>query len=121
MMNELPLFNGVPAAPIPPPLPIETREERMKQAFAAADERWREAYRDHIIRIASRGDAFTAEMCQMSYKQRANMPMPREWRASGQIFKKLIAAGIIERVGFGWSSNRGVPVPSFRGINAEKF
>lgn len=116
MTSDLgPLFDGIPQAVTPPPAPIKTREEKIKAAFVAADERFKEEYRAFVLRVAEKSDDFTAEQCQLAYRDILGMPQPREWRSTGKIFRELMKSGLIVKVdNNGWSKMRSVPVPRYR-------
>jgi hypothetical protein len=117
-MGLLPLFDtfqqgSASTAPARRPTPEDTRELAMERAFAHADERFKEEYRAFVLRFAERHETFIAEDCQLLYRDRYDLPQPREWRCTGQIFRQLLKEGLIKRIGFGWSKMRGVPVPMF--------
>jgi carbamate kinase len=114
-MNGTPLFDNTPqpAAPVTIPDPMEVRQEKIDAAFKNADEAWRTEYQKYVLQVANANEEFTAEDCQLGYKKMYAMPQPREWRASGGIFQKLLREGKIRRIGTGWSKLRGVPVPKF--------
>jgi hypothetical protein len=114
-MSSLPLFENTPqpaAAPVPEPM--EVRQAKIDAAFKHADEAFKSEYREFVLKYAADGCRFTAEEIQMIYRDCKDLPQPREWRASGAIFQKLLREGKIRRLEqTGWSKNRGVPVPLF--------
>jgi hypothetical protein len=114
-MNGTPLFDNTPqpAAPVTIPNPTEARQAKIDAAFKKADEAFKREYREFILKYASDGCEFIAEEVQLIYRTCKDLPQPREWRASGGIFQKLLREGKIRRIGTGWSRLRGVPVPKF--------
>lgn len=92
--------------------PRDVRKDAQDAAFKNADEKFKAQYEGFVIKYAQDHGEFTAEDCQLAYKQTPN-PQPREWRASGGIFVRLVNRGILKRCGTGWSGIRGVPIPKY--------
>jgi hypothetical protein len=113
-MTGMPLFENTPQPSVRPTQdPMEVRQAKIDAAFEHANEVWKACYRLFVMRFAGEHSEFTAEECQLAYKAHSELPQPREWRASGGIFQKLLKEGKIKRIGTGWSKQRGVPVPKF--------
>lgn len=92
---------------------LAEREHAMQSAFEFAPPDFAAEYREFILRVAEKNDEFTAEQCQLAYRDILGKPQPDEWRSTGNIFRTLSKEGKIKKIGFGWSTVRGVPVPKY--------
>jgi hypothetical protein len=118
-MQSLPLFDTLPPEPTRPPTPREIRKAAEDAAFENADSAFVEAYTAFILDYAETHSKFLAEDAQFAYRERRELPQPREWRSTGAIFVKLRKRNLIKFVfengiqRFGWSKTRGSNMPLY--------
>lgn len=92
----------------------KSRQERIDAAFSHADARFRDEYTALVKRFAASGMPFIGQDVTDAYKRSKRLPQPREWRATGGIYQKLIRQGVIVRVGYR-ARNQGSPSAVYRG------
>ncbi len=112
--TNLPLFDQQTAPLTAPVDPMVERNAKMQAAYDAANERFKEQYEDLLIRqFVMPGGEFTGEDVQNAFKSRPYLTQPREWRAVGNIYKRLVKDGVIVNVGYR-KRNQGNPTPVYR-------
>lgn len=97
------------------PTPAETRRRKAKLAFNATSDKWRAAYQAFILEYAERHETFIAEAVRKAFEADPTQPrlLGRDYRASGQIFTKLVSEGKLKRVGHENSVERVSPMPLY--------
>lgn len=103
-MRLEPLFDdqghNLPATPPAEAKSKVTRQKQIDAAFEHADARFREEYERLVLRFVSQGRSFTGEDVSDAYRERPYLPQPRNWRATGGIFQKLIHRGVLIAVDY---------------------
>lgn len=89
------------------------RQSVIDSTLEKADEEFKERYLEVLMEFVRSGQEFIGEMVQVAYKCR-RLPPPKNWRAVGGIYQRLIRKGVIEVVGYG-KRNQGNPSPKYRG------
>lgn len=91
--------------------PIRKKARRLQAAEAVhdkEDELWRQMFRKFVISYAQTHDKFTPEAVRHAYTE-AKLPNPKNWRSSGQLFKKLAQEGYLKIVGMSEAKDYGCP------------
>jgi hypothetical protein len=92
-------FNLEPEPARRSPSPLQLRRKRIREAFANADAKWRDAFEALIVSYLASHGAATAEQIRIAY-EKTSLPQPTgSKRASGAIYARLRAAGTIKEVG----------------------
>jgi len=95
----LPLFDSQPLPARRAPSPLQLRRKRIREAFANADAKWRDAFSAFIVSYLASHGAATAEQIRVAY-EKTSLPQPTgSKRASGAIYARLRANGTIKEVG----------------------
>lgn len=92
---------------------IKPTPKQKRLAAAAAvhdkeDELWRQTFRAFVLKFAATNKTFTPEAVRHAYTA-AKLPAPRNWRSSGQLFKKLAQEGFLKIVGMSEAKDYGCP------------
>lgn len=74
------------------------RQPMIDAALDHADEMFKESYRAFALSYAASHVDFIGEDISTAYKT-TRLPQPREWRAVGGLFQKLIRQGLFEPTG----------------------
>lgn len=90
------------------------RKSAMEAAYDAASEAFKESYEALLMTFVESGREFTGEDVTEAYKARRDLPMPKEWRATGSIYQRLRRQGVIVKVGYA-ARNQGNPTPRYKG------
>ena len=83
----------------PEPTPIERRMRAMSAAEQAADEIWRRDYPQFVLDWLANFGPGTAEDIRLAWEKRGRVSPGSSKRASGAIYKRLMAEGHITVVG----------------------
>jgi hypothetical protein len=92
------------------------RRRLAKFAYDATCDKWRDAYARFILEFAAGRESFIAESVREAYEKRKDLPQlsGSDYRASGQIFMRLVREGKLVRVGYEDSVKRSSPMPKYR-------
>lgn len=74
----------------------ESRQSQIDAAFDHADTAFKEEYTAFALLYAASHKDFTGEDVSEAYRRNRTLPQPREWRAIGGIYQRLIRQRLIE-------------------------
>lgn len=97
MTDTLPLFDRVPMPEKVTERAI--RNEAAERAFEKADEAFKREYLALAMQFIEKGEPFIPEDVRKLYTSRPWLPQPSNWRATGNIYKRLQEQGVIETCG----------------------
>lgn len=110
--NQPQLFDAVESVPLAGPTE-NPRQGFIDAAARNADIAFKQKYTALLMEFVRSGKEFIGEMVQDEYRKR-RLPEPRNWRAVGAMYQRLVRNGVIVRVGYG-KRNQGNITAAYKG------